>query len=296
MQKETKDLFSKIIIRQYLLPNAKRNINKSNISNLPDHCLSCVDNDLLSELIGKSLIDYCFDEEEQQNKDVKTLLNTALKIRVKVRLEAKTESTLLKQGFFGEAFLYSVLVSYFGADTLSCRGRLFNPLSKGESPGYDSFHMIENVNSIDLWFGEAKFYNSYQEAIKSIVASMRHSLSTEYLHTNLMAVLNHDKYIRNVRITNILKNWKEHGFVITLDELIHKENIKLVYPALMIYDDNKLDYDEIIKKSIQKINEETTNTNINVPDFCSVFFVLLPVSDARKIKLDVIEWINKKQN
>lgn len=296
MRQNARDLFLNIIIRQYTLPDADHGINKTNISTHPDHCLSCVDQDLLGELIGNSLIDYCFDEEEQKNKDVKTLLSIALNHRVKIRSEAEKESTLLQQGFFGEALLYSILLAYFGANTLICRGRLFNPLSRGESPGYDAFHIIESNDKIDLWFGEAKFYTNHQDAIKSVVKSMEHSLSVEYLHTNLMTVLNHDKYIHSDRMAKILNDWEKCGFVITLEELIHKEHINLIYPALMIYDDKKLDYDEIIKKSVQKINEEVDSRGIGVPDFCSVFFILLPISNARKIKLDVIEWINKKLN
>lgn len=292
----TRDLFSNIIIRQYTLPDGGRGIDKTDVSTHPDHCLKCIDQNLLAELIGNSLVDYCFDEEEQKNKDVKTLLSIALNVRVKIRFEAEKESTLLQQGFFGESLLYSLLLAYFGANTLICRGRLFNPSSRGETPGYDAFHIIESDDKIDLWFGEAKFYADHKKAIENVVKGMEHSLSPEYLHTNLMAVLNHDKYIHSDRMTKILNDWKECGFVITLEDLIKKEHINLVYPALIIYNDNKLDYDEIIKKSVQKINEEVSNRDIKVPVFCSVFFILLPISDARKIKLDALEWINKRRN
>lgn len=296
MQQDTKDLFSKVIIRQYVLPDDEHGINKSNLSTHVDHCLSCNDCEQLSELIGCSLIDYCFDEAEQQNKDVKSLLNIALNTRVKIKLESEKESALLKQGFFGEALLYTVLLSCFGAGTLICRGRLFNPSSRGETPGYDAFHIIEQQDEINLWFGEVKFYMDYKAAIKSVVESMKKSLSLEYLHTNLMAIINHEDYLHSAKMASILTNWKENGFLVTLDDLINKENIKLVYPALIIYDDKNVEYDELIKKSIQVINEEAERQNISIPDFCSVFFVLLPISDTRKTKLDVIEWIKTKRS
>ena len=295
MQQNTKDLFSKVIIRQYVLPDDEHGINKSNLSTHVDHCLSCNDCEQLSELIGCSLIDYCFDEAEQQNKDVKSLLNIALNTRVKIKLESEKESALLKQGFFGEALLYTVLLSCFGAGTLICRGRLINPSSRGETPGYDAFHIIEQQDEINLWFGEVKFYMDYKSAIRSVVESMKKSLSLEYLHTNLMAIINHENYLHSAKMTSILNNWKENGFLVTLGDLISKENIKLVYPALIIYDDKNVEYDEIIKKSIQVINEEAEQQNISIPDFCSVFFVLLPISDTRKTKLDVIEWIKTKR-
>ena len=296
MRQVTQELFSKIIIRRYMLPDANCAINQTSISTLPDHCLDCNNCELLSDLIGYSLIDYCFDEEEQSNKDVKTLLKIALNMRVKVRLEADMEFKLLQQGFFGESLLYSILLSYFGADTLICRGHLFNPSAKGETPGDDAFHMLGTDDEINLCFGEAKFYDDYNAAIESVIKSMKRSLSTEYLRTNLMTVLNHHEHIRNAKMATILNDWKESGFVITLDDLMHKKNIKLVYPALIIYDDRGLEYEEIIKRAIKKINKEVKNHDINVPEFCSVFFILLPISDAKKIKLDAIKWINTKQN
>lgn len=294
MRTLTSELFHSVIVREYILPNSERRIGKVDISTHSDHCLRCKDSNI-AELIGQSLIDYCFDQEEQSGKDIATLLKIALEMRVKNRLEAEKESTLLKQGFFGEALLYAVLFELFGADTLICRGRLFDVLSKKESPGYDAFHLIETEDRINLWFGEAKFHENYKKAAKSVAKSIKGSLNAEYLKQNLIAIINHKAEIRNEKMKRILEKWYDSGFVIKLEDIVAQENMKLIYPALIVYDDTMCGYDDMIRAVVSEINKQIADQQIEVPNFCSIFFILLPMSNVRKVKLDVIEWIKRKR-
>lgn len=294
MRTLTSELFHRVIVREYILPDAERGIGKVAISTDNDHCLRCKDSSIV-ELIGQSLIDYCFDKEEQCGKDVATLLKIALKLRVKNRLDAEKESTLLKQGFFGEALLYAVLFELFGADTLICRGRLFDVLSNKESSGYDAFHLIETKNCLNLWFGEAKFHEDYKRAAQSVAKSMKRSLGAEYLKQNLIAIINHKDAIRNKRMKGILEKWYDNGFVIKLEDVMTQENMNLIYPALIVYDDAMRGYDDMIRAAVSEINKQIAAQQIDVPNYCSIFFILLPMSNVRKVKLDVIEWIKRKR-
>ena len=71
--------------------------------------------------------------------------------------------------------------------------------------------------------------------------------------------------------------------------------MKLIYPALLIYDDKAKEYDDIIKESVAEINTQLLQKSIKIPTFCSIFFILLPVSGARNVKLEVIKWIQQKR-
>ncbi len=53
---------------------------------------------------------------------------------------------------------------FYGTDILVSRGYFYNPLEKSETKGYDSYHMFQNENDLELWFGEAKFHESYRTA------------------------------------------------------------------------------------------------------------------------------------
>lgn len=294
MRQVTKTLFDDTVVWRYNLPNKDADIPQPSISTQKDACFSVVASEKLVELIGMALIDYCFDPEEQDNRDFAHLLEIAIKTRFKNTLESERESLLLRQGFFGETLLYAILLHHFGADTLICRGRLFDPLANKESSGYDAFHLVEYDGRLDLWFGEAKFHNKYKTAITDVLKSMEHSLSDDYLQTNLIAIT-HSGKARCSQTSKILSGWESNAFQVNINTLIQNHNMKLIYPALLIYDDQAKRYDDIIKESVAELNVQLLQKSINIPTFCSIFFILLPVSGARNIKLEVIKWIQQKR-
>lgn len=294
MRQVTKTLFDDTIVWRYNLPNEDTGIPQPSISTQKDACFSVITSEKLVNLIGMALIDYCFDPEEQDNRDFAHLLEIAIKARFKNTMESERESLLLRQGFFGETLLYAILLHHFGADTLICRGRLFDPLAKKESSGYDAFHLVEYDDRIDLWFGEAKFHSNYKTAITDVLKSMDHSLSDDYLQTNLIAITNSGK-ARGSQTAQILSDWESNAYRVNINTLIQNHNMKLIYPALLIYDDKAKEYDDIIKESVAEINTQLLQKSIKIPTFCSIFFILLPVSGARNIKLEVIKWIQQKR-
>ena len=69
----------------------------------------------------------------------------------------------------------------------------------------------------------------------------------------------------------------------------------LVYPILLIFPDNSTNYDEKIKSAINKINKKFSLKEYSLSVPYKLFFILLPVSEVKKIKKEVIEWIESSK-
>ena len=81
-----------------------------------------------------------------------------------------------------EIVLYAIMKHHFNA--LPVVPKIFyKQNAQDNAKGADSVHIIiENGNDFSIWFGEAKFYNSIEDArIAEIITSVENSLSTEKL-------------------------------------------------------------------------------------------------------------------
>lgn len=81
-----------------------------------------------------------------------------------------------------EIVLYGIMKHHFNA--LPVVPKIFyKQNSQDNAKGADSVHIVlENNNNFSLWFGEAKFYNSIEDArLSSIVTSVKNSLRTDKL-------------------------------------------------------------------------------------------------------------------
>ena len=300
MRKTLIDLFSNTVIYQYSLPDNDRNIDKTLYSTDSDSCYKVRDNDSFINLIYNSIIEYSFSSEEindahLQGYNLDKLIPVALKHKMKFSPVAK-ENTKLSYGFYGEVVLYTLLRVVYGANALISRGYFFNVLEKGETKGYDSYHIVNSNDSLELWFGEAKFYKSYASAIKSVMKNIQKALSNDYLENNVYAILKYSEKLenKNTVFSDLLKKIKYDTEVKVID-LINDYNMVLVYPVLIVTNKAAKDYDESIKKFIKHINTKYHKKKISISVKYKVFFVFLPIDNVEKVKRGVLKCIENNQ-
>ena len=65
-----------------------------------------------------------------------------------------------------------ILQLNFGTNSIIAKGYFYDILAPSENKGFDSFHIIETDNQLQLWFGEVKFHQTYQSALTSIFANI----------------------------------------------------------------------------------------------------------------------------
>ncbi len=296
MRKNLLDLIEKTIVYKYDLPNNKVGILSTIFSTENDKCFTVEDRDALGEIIYNSIIEYSFNEFDLKEKDYLNLHTIALKNKLKYNPEAE-ESVKKKYGFFGEVLLYSILLVMFKAKPLIARGYFYNPLENSETKGYDSYHLLENNDGgLELWFGEAKFHISHTKAIKSVLDNIQKALSDSYLEKNILEIHNHKNNlnIKGSKMDTVLSNW-EMNPNIKISEELKKHNIKLIYPVLLMYEEDEKGYDLNIKKIPEHIEKNYKTSKVSLSVDYSIFFILIPLKSVSETKSNVIQWIESKK-
>lgn len=164
-----------------------------------------------------------FKERESLVNNHHSLLTYAAK---NLRLSDK-DGDISKGSEIAEIILYAIMKHHFSA--LPVVPKIFykqNP--QDNAKGADSVHIIiEPGNDFSIWFGEAKFYNSIEDArLPEIITSVENSLSTEKLKKENSIITNVsdlDTLIGDEILRNKIKA-----------ALSPKESIDLIKPKLHI--------------------------------------------------------------
>lgn len=295
MRQSLLDLIEKTIVYQYDLPNTTAGITKTIISVDNDQCFKSLDKNDFAEIIYNSILEYSFNEFEIENKDYDKLHFIALKNRLKYNPNA-TLSKKIGYGFLGEVVLFGVLYVLFKSQPIIARGYFYNPLENSETKGYDSYHLIENGNQTELWFGEVKFHKNYKTGIDSIFENIEKAISDNYLDTNVFSISNqvNNLNIKGSKIEKVLEDWAENPSLTIINEL-KQHNMKLVYPVMLLYEEDRLGYNESIKNIPKYIKDNHTVKTFNISVDYTIFFILVPMKDVKLIKQEVIKWIELKK-
>jgi len=283
------DLFKQAVVYKYDLPNNE--IEKSTFSTENDKCYECLDNEALAKIIYNSIVYYSYNELEIEQTNIQVLLKRALEESIKFNSNASLK-TQKSYGFYGEILLYCFLMTFFNTKPIIARGYFYSPTAKSEIKGYDSYHLLEHDDCLELWFGEAKMYISYDDALDSVLSNLKKNLHDEYLNRNFIEISKKDKYlnIKSAKIDAVINRWKSEG--VNLISEIKQQNMKLVYPILIITNQNE-EYNGTIKKFIEYINNyEQQQIDLSIP--FSLFFIFLPLKTVSSVKQGVIQCIQNQ--
>lgn len=295
MRESLKNMLNQSLCLRFKLPDSNLNLDSIKLSTMEDNVFECLSDSLLSEVIYNSIIEYSFNEFDLQNDELDSLLSIALKTKIKYQ-EYQTKDTKIKYGFYGEVLLYLILCIFYQSSPLISRGYFYNPLENSETKGYDSYHLIEGDDKIELWFGEVKFRNTLDSGATSAINGLDKAFSDGYLENNILAMVNHRNNfgIQGSKIELVIESWVNNPKIKIIDE-IKKHNMKLIYPIFLIYPLDSLDLESQIKKTVKYINNKFSKKPYNISINYELFFILLPIDNVKKIKEDVIRWIDSKK-
>ncbi|WP_431610266.1 Hachiman antiphage defense system protein HamA [Chryseobacterium sp. 'Rf worker isolate 10'] len=299
MKESLLNLISEALVLEYNLPNQTLNYQKSCITHerLNDDCYKADDLQKLSRIVYESVLYYSYDQFQLDGGNHQGMFENAFKRKFKFN-EAADETAKLKLGFYGEALLYSLLKIFYKNETLVCRGYFYDIQKKSEVTGYDCFHLIQTGESLELWFGETKFYQDGKAAVDSVFNNISKAISNDYLiETNFVTILQSKGNIvdKNTKIYEILDKWEKSLITNMVDEL-NANSIKLVYPILITYNQNSSGYDKSVEEIINHINSEYIDLKFkDIGIDYSIFFIFLPITNVRECKKQIIEWIDSKE-
>lgn len=250
MRKSLQELLEKTIFLKFRLPHSDLDLDSINLSTVEDDVFECLSDSALSEIIYNSIIEYSFNEFELENKDMDSLLASALKTKIKYK-EYQKQETKIKYGFYGEVLLYLMLCQFYKSSPLISRGYFYNPLENSETKGYDSYHLIQGSDKVELWFGEVKFRATLDSGAKSAIEGLDKAFSDGYLEDNILAMVNHRNNIgiKGTKLELVIDSWANNPNISIINE-VKKHNMKLIYPVLLIYPLDCADLESQIKKQL----------------------------------------------
>jgi hypothetical protein len=159
-----------------------------------------------------------------------TLRESAKKLRLTDKPKDKGEGSEL-----AEIVLYGIMHHHFKA--LSVVPKIFyKQNSQDFAKGADSVHIVvdEVNNDFSLWFGEAKFYNSIDDArLGSIITSVKNSLMTEKLEKE-NSIITNTSDIDSLKINKDLV--EKIKLALSTDNSMDNIKPKLHIPILLLHE------------------------------------------------------------
>lgn len=222
-----------------------------------DHYLNLFKDTTLVPVKNKTVLSLANDFEDEKWRREKfenfiwdNIALTALSARERDKLANKSGSTLReaaknlrltdKEGDIGqgselaEIVLYGIMHHYYGA--LPVVPKIFyKQNAQDNAKGADSVHIVlEGDDEFSLWFGEAKFYNSIENArLSSVVESVGNSLKTEKLKKENSIITNTtdiDQLIENKDLAAKIK------FALSTDNSMDGIKPRLHIPILLLHE------------------------------------------------------------
>ena len=132
-----------------------------------------------------------------------------------------------KRGEFGELFLHIAKRQVF--NSIPAVSKIYYKSNRNDTvKGFDSVHVVEADDGLELWFGEVKFYTEFKAAVADVVKELQDHTQTDYLRDEFNLILN-----------KIDKDWEHYNTVkklmsknTSLDEVFKRACI----PVLLTYE------------------------------------------------------------
>lgn len=180
------------------------------------------------------------------NSSYSTLVEAAKNLRLIDENVSGSKDGFGEASELAEIVLYGVMKKYYGA--LPVVPKIFYKQNVNDNAkGADSVHVVVNGSEFSLWYGEAKFYNSIEDArLNTIIKSVGNSLGLKKIQKENKIVTNTKDLDDLVENKELLQKIKD-----TLSESTSIDMIKpiLNIPILLLHECE-------ITKSAKRFDEE----------------------------------------
>lgn len=91
-----------------------------------------------------------------------------------------TSRKFTNRGEFGELLLHAIVRQVH--NSIPAISKIYYKTANNDTvKGFDAVHVVGPPDDMELWLGEAKFYNEINRAIRDVVAELEAHLDTDYL-------------------------------------------------------------------------------------------------------------------
>ncbi|WP_455096018.1 HamA C-terminal domain-containing protein [Prevotella koreensis] len=207
------------------------------------------------------LVDYLFEylpEFALTYSELENLTGENMVAKMRQVVKSIYQSEKFKnRGEFGELLLHAIIRETY--NTIPAISKIYYKDSPNDTvKGFDAVHVVVTDETLELWLGEAKFYDNIYNAISDVIKELNQHIEVKYVKDEFVAITN-----------KIDVNWPHADRLKTLlhphtslDDVFSNTCI----PVLLTYDSNTLaKYNYKCVEYIQEITEEFRRIHI---DFC----------------------------
>lgn len=196
-----------------------------------------------------------------------------------------------RRGEFGELILHAALIDFFGARPAV--SKIYYKDSDNDTvKGFDSVHIVESLDCVEIWLGEAKFYKDATRAVTEALGSLKEHLDRDFLRREFVAITN--KLDRNWEHSETVREMLDSAR--SLNDIVES----LVVPVLVTYNSNVVSaWTQICPQYVNQLEAEAKATWARF-DLCqlsdhfniTIQLILLPLAD----KDTLLDLMHKKLN
>lgn len=211
--------------------------------------------------------------------------HNAIRLIKKAAKSVYTSEKYEKRGEFGEILLHIALCQVFDSQPAISK-IYFKSASNNTVKGFDSVHVVESGDDLELWIGEVKFYEDINQAINHVVTELKEHTETGYLKNEFVMISN--------KLDSDWKHTKKLKRMISKNESLDKIFKKLCIPVLLTYNSDTVDsfseVSEEYEKSFKKeIKEASLNfSQKNLPPDVQIHLFLVPLL-KKKVLVEMLD-------
>lgn len=179
------------------------------------------------------------------------------------------------RGEIGEMILHAAIRQEF--NTIPMVSKIYYKDSPNDTvKGFDCVHVVDNEEELELWLGEAKFYDDFKRAARDVAKELEIHIQNDYLRKEFVAIFNKldEQHPLSKRISTLLdKNT-------SLDKIF----LKMVIPILITYDSRSIkSYTCLTEEFKQNLDAEM---ELNYKYFISKFPTISPTVHLIAVPLE----------
>lgn len=227
--------------------------------------------DLASDIFRRHLTSFALSFSEFESIDGNTAGTQISRAARKVYASDKYKS----RGEFGELILHAILRDFFNA-TPAVSKIYYKDSDNDTVKGFDSVHVVEVDDDIEIWIGESKFYNNLASAIRDVTAEIEDHLQRNFLKREFIAITSKvdPAWPHSQRFADLLAEGR------SLDQIANS----LVMPVFLTYDSRAVSsWDELCEEYVEAVKVEAEHARdafrgkLSTPLDIRVRFILLPL-------------------
>ena len=198
-----------------------------------------------------------------------------------------------RRGEFGELFLHIAIRQVF--NSIPAISKIYYKTANNETvKGFDAVHVVGSGDALELWIGEAKFYDDIGRAIRDVVTELNQHTQTDYLRSEFALITN--KIDDSAEHASALKRLLDPN--VSLDEVFKRVCI----PVLLTYDSPTVKAystccDEYKAAFVEEVENHWQNfSDKDLPNELRIHLFLLPLEDKKTLVCILDERLKKWQS